>query len=99
MESEDNINKLINSLTKTSVMELIFDPRKINELKTHLSRNIKKNEFYDHESIFNEYYEKSLKYNTINEQLLFFSKNIYGKVSDEDFDLCIYKFLRNYEKK
>ena len=101
---KNNIYYVIRKLINTPVMNLILDDdfKTLNNLKNYLkknSENITKKKLSEdnRERIFNESFEKSLKYNDKSEQLLFFSSFIFSKMNDEDFNISIYRYLRNFE--
>jgi CO dehydrogenase/acetyl-CoA synthase beta subunit len=101
---KNSIDDVIHLLINTPVMNLILDDdfKTLNELKNYLknkNKNITKKKLSEdnRERIFNESFEKSLKYNDKSEQLLFFSSFIFSKMNDEDFNISIYRYLRNFE--
>ncbi len=102
---KNNIDGLLTSLTEKPVMELIFNEKILNDLKKYLKNNSNmnnnniNNNNMNNIDIFDKYYHESLKYDCKNKKLLFFSKSIYGKISDEDFNIYVYRFLRKYEEK
>ena len=101
---KNNINDVIHKLTNTPVMNLILDDdfKTLNNLKNYLKKkneNITKKKLSERNlgHIFNESFEKSVKYSTQNEQLLFFSELIFEKMNDQDFNISIYRYLRRFE--
>ena len=101
---KNNIHDVIHRLINTPVMNLILDDdlKTLNNLKNYLKKNdkivIKKRLSNNNlEHIFNESLEKSLEYSTHSDQLLFFSKLIFEKTNDKDFNLSIYRYLRRFE--
>jgi CO dehydrogenase/acetyl-CoA synthase beta subunit len=101
---KNNIDDVIHRLINTPVMNLILDDdlKTLNNLKNYLKKkdkNVIKKRLSNNnlERIFNESFEKSLKYSTRSDQLLFFSKLIFEKINDQDFNLSIYRYLRKFE--
>lgn len=101
---KNNINDVIHILINTPVMKLILDDdlKTLNNLKNYLKKkdkNVIKKRLSkaNLEYIFNESLEKSLKYSTPSDQLLFFSKLIFEKTNDQDFNISIYRYLRRFE--
>jgi len=101
---KNNINDVIYRLINTPVMNLILDDdlKTLNNLKNYLKKkdkNVIKKRLpkANLECIFNESFEKSLKYSTHSDQLLFFSKLIFEKTNDQDFNISIYRYLRRFE--
>jgi len=101
---KNNINDVIHRLINTPVMNLILedDLKTLNNLKIYLKKKdknvVKKRLSKDNlECIFNESFEKSLKYIEPHDQLLFFSKLIFEKTNDQYFNIFIYRYLRRFE--
>ena len=101
---KNSIDDVIHLLINTPVMNLILDDdfNTLNKLKNYLknkNKNITKKKLSEdnRELIFNESLQKSLKYSTQSEQLLFFSSFIFEKMNDEDFNISIYRYLRKFE--
>jgi hypothetical protein len=101
---KNNIHDVIHKLINTPVMNLILDDdfKTLNNLKNYLKKNRenitkKKLSERNFESIFNESFKKSLKYSTHSKQLLFFSKLVFEKTNDQDFNISIYRYLRKFE--
>lgn len=101
---EYNINDVIDKLINTNVMKLILedDFKTLNNLKRYLKKNSKnvtrKKLSEDNLNlIFNKSFQRSLKYIDKGEQLLFFSKDIFEKMNDEDFNVYVYRYLTNFE--
>jgi hypothetical protein len=85
-------------------MNLILDDdlKTLNNLKNYLKKkdkNVIKKRLPNNnlDRIFNESFKKSLKYSTPNDQLLFFSKLIFERTNDQDFNISIYRYLRKFE--
>lgn len=85
-------------------MNLILDDdfKTLNNFKNYLKKkneNITKKKLSERniERIFNESLQKSVKYSTQNDQLLIFSKLIFEKMNDQDFNISIYRYLRRFE--
>jgi hypothetical protein len=99
---ENNIHDVIHKLINTPVMNLILDDdfKTLNNLKNCLKKTDElKKRLSDSniECIFNESLQKSLKYSEKSDQLLFFSKLIFEKMNDQDFNISIYRYLRRFE--
>ena len=101
---KNSIHDVIHKLINTPVMNLILDDdfKTLNNLKNYLKKNnenITKKKLSERNlgHIFNESLQKSLKYSTQSEQLLIFSKLIFEKMNDQDFNISIYRYLRRFE--